>query len=69
MANVYHTAQGDTIDSICYKYYGNQSGTVEVVMDHNKHLADLGIVLPIGTRIELPAITTKPRQDKRVALW
>ncbi len=69
MANVYHTAQGDTIDSICYKYYGNQSDAVEIVMNHNKHLVDMDIVLPIGIRVELPVITAKPKQDKRVALW
>jgi phage tail protein X len=66
--NYYYSAQGDTLDIICYRYYGSQSVAVEEIMNANRHLADLGVVLPIGTKIMLPAIE-KTAENKRVALW
>ncbi|MEM5403905.1 MULTISPECIES: tail protein X [Paraburkholderia] len=56
--------QGDTVDAICWRYYGRTDGTVEAVLEANEGLADLGVVLPTGTPVELPDLsavqTTKP---------
>ena len=65
--NIYYSAQGDTLDIICHRYYGNQSGSVELAIDANEHLAELGVVLPVGTKIVLPDIDKN--NDKRVSLW
>ncbi|WP_343675130.1 tail protein X [Paraburkholderia heleia] len=46
--------QGDTVDAICGRYYGRTDGTVEAVLEANEGLADLGVVLPFGTLVDLP---------------
>lgn len=46
--------QGDTVDAICWRYYGRTDGTVEAVLEANDGLADLGVVLPAGTLVDLP---------------
>ncbi|WP_042266796.1 tail protein X [Paraburkholderia heleia] len=50
--------QGDTVDAICWRYYGRTDGTVEAVLEANEGLADLGVVLPLGTLVDLPDLTT-----------
>ena len=39
-------AQGDTVDSLCWQYYGRTAGVTEAVLDANPGLADLGPVIP-----------------------
>ncbi|EJO59527.1 tail protein X [Burkholderia multivorans] len=48
--------QGDTVDSLCWRYYGRTDGTVEAVLEANAGLADLGVVIPMGTVVYLPDI-------------
>lgn len=50
--------QGDTVDALCWRYYGRTDGTVEAVLEANTGLADRGVVLPIGTAVYLPALDT-----------
>lgn len=56
--------QGDTVDAICWRYYGRTDGTVEAVLEANEGLADYGVVVPPGTLVDLPDLmtvqTTKP---------
>lgn len=52
----YRTKDGDMIDAICRKYYGAQSGAVELVYEANRDLAKHGPSLPSGLVIELPEI-------------
>lgn len=66
---LYKTSQGDTLDFICWKYYGQQSGAVEAVLLANPGLADLGPVLPINTEITLPVLTQPARQAQPIRLW
>lgn len=49
------TVQGDTLDMVCLRHLGTTAGTVEQTLLLNPTLADLGPVLPIGTRVTLPA--------------
>lgn len=49
------TQQGDTVDLVCRRVYGDESGFVEAVLSANPGLAALGPILPIGTTIELPS--------------
>ncbi len=64
----YRTSAGDTIDLICWKYYGRQSGAVEVVMEANRHLADHGPVFEAGVMIELPDLPA-PAAKTEIELW
>lgn len=68
MANVLHAAQGDTVDAICWRHYGRTAGVVEQVLDANPGLASLGPILPHGTAVQLPDITTQ-QQRQTVQLW
>ncbi len=61
--------QGDTIDLICWRYYGRTAGITEQVMDTNRGLAELGPVLPIGTLITLPAQPVQASSKRIVQLW
>jgi phage tail protein X len=50
--------QGDTVDALCWRHYGRTDGTVEAVLEANAGLADLGLVVPVGTVVYLPDIDT-----------
>ena len=65
----YLTSQGDTLDFVCWKFYGQQSGAVESVLAANAGLADLGPVLPINTRIILPELTKPAQEVQPIRLW
>ena len=49
---------GDTVDLICRRAYGDESGYVEDVLAANPGLAALGVFLPVGTQVTLPVIAT-----------
>lgn len=61
--------QGDTLDAICWRYYGRTAGVVEQVLEANPGLASLGPVLPMGTLIRMPAVATQAAQRDVVNLW
>lgn len=60
--------QGDTLDMICARYYGRTEGVVEGVLSANPGLAELSLLLPHGTRVELPEIQTSTRAES-INLW
>lgn len=62
------SVQGDTIDLICYRYYGRTAGVTEQVIEANPQLVDIGPVLPNGTEIELPEQTATPEKTM-ISLW
>ncbi|MNZ54091.1 Phage Tail Protein X [compost metagenome] len=68
MATTVHANQGDTLDALCWRHYGRTAGVVEVVLDANPGLAALGPILPHGTAVQLPDITTQ-QQRQTVQLW
>ena len=57
---IYRCEQNQSIDLICHNHYGHTSGAVEVVLEQNPHLADLGVILPTGMLINLPMLPAKP---------
>ena len=69
MAATYKTRQGDMLDEICWRHYGTQSGAVELVLEANPGLADLGLVLPLDTEIVLPDLPEVPAEEKTMRLW
>lgn len=68
MATVIAT-QGDTLDQLCWRYYGRTAGVLEQALDANPGLADLGPVLPMGTLVTLPDQPTQAPAQNMVNLW
>lgn len=69
MATVYTTRQGEMIDAICRRFYDDESGYVERVIEDNPGLAARPIPLPIGTKIMLPDLPRMSAERKIVSLW
>lgn len=69
MATVYTTLQGEMVDMVCRRVYGDESGYVERVLDANPGLAAMPVPLPIGTRIALPDLQPAAPERQLVALW
>ena len=61
--------QNDTIDAICWREYGRSSGVVELVLEENPKLADLGVFIPMGTQVTLPDIETPQQIKQSIQLW
>ena len=60
---------GETVDLICRRHYGDESGYVEAVYDANRGLAALGAILPAGVVIVLPEVVTAAQAGAVVRLW
>ncbi|WP_337263334.1 MULTISPECIES: tail protein X [unclassified Serratia (in: enterobacteria)] len=61
--------QGDTLDAICYRYYGALAGALEAVLAANPRLAELGAILPTGTLVELPNQVEQAADTQMIQLW
>lgn len=67
--NAYTTREADTVDFICWKFYGSTANRVtEAVLEANPGLADYGPELPAGLSITLPEIAA-PAKTTGVKLW
>lgn len=51
---VVRSIENDTVDKICYRYFGRAGAVTEQTLELNRHIADAGPVLPAGTAIVLP---------------
>lgn len=62
--------QGDTIDSLCNRHLGS-SAQVEAVIELNQGIAALGPVIPNGTLVTLPDVTTSETSPSTttIQLW
>lgn len=60
--------QYDTVDAICWRYYGKTQGLTEAVLEANPGLADWGPILPHGLEIELPE-QVPTTVVKTIQLW
>lgn len=64
------TRQGDTLDYICWRYYGTErGGTVEAVLEANRGLADYGTHLPVGIIIDMPDLSKPAEVVELIHLW
>ncbi|WP_336810946.1 tail protein X [Bosea sp. MMO-172] len=64
------TRQGQTVDMVCWEHYRRTADITEIVFDANPGLADLGPVLPMGTRILLPDLPVPQREARKLtSLW
>jgi phage tail protein X len=67
MQRVVYARQGDTVDLICHRTYG-QTGMTQAVLEANPGLAAHGPILPQGARLVMPPAPT-PTPDTPVHLW
>ncbi len=63
-----YAQQGDTVDEICFRYYGRTQQVTELVHEANVGLADAGPVLPHGYAVELPDLP-ESATGETVNLW
>ncbi|MDQ8035390.1 MAG: tail protein X [Bordetella sp.] len=63
--------QGDTVDVLCWRHLGSTAGLVERTLELNPGLAQLGLILPHGTAVDLPEVstTTNAAAVTTVQLW
>lgn len=61
--------QGDTVDLICWRYYGRTQGITEQVLSANPQLAKQDVILPIGTVVNLPDIAMPQQNKQSINLW
>lgn len=63
-----YARQGDTVDSICWRYYGRTESVFEQVLSANLGLADEGVILPHGYAVEMPEVAASTVRET-VQLW
>lgn len=69
MATIYVTKQGETVDLACLSHYGRTVEVTEAVLNANPGLAELGPILPMGTRITMPDIARRAAARALANLW
>ncbi|AZP52481.1 phage tail protein [Rahnella aquatilis] len=63
-----YAEQGDTVDLLCWRYYGRTGSVVVQVYAANVGLAAQGAILPHGYAVELPDISLSAVSET-VSLW
>lgn len=68
MTTTYVTREGDVLDDLCRKVYGElKPGMVEAVLKANPNLAKYGFILPSKLTIDFPVL--EPEAKPTVRLW
>ena len=66
---IYRTKDGDVLDQVCAKHYGDTPYSVEDVLAANPGLAALGPVMQSGILIELPLVEESAPEAPTIRLW
>jgi len=66
---IYRTKDGDVLDHVCAKHYGDAPYRVEDVLDANPGLATHGPVMPSGLLITLPVAAKGAQERPTIRLW
>ncbi|MFT0892964.1 tail protein X [Pseudochelatococcus sp. G4_1912] len=69
MATSITTIDGDILDLICWRQYGQHKGTAEAVLAANPGLAAIPQPYKAGVIIILPDILPPDRQQQTISLW
>lgn len=69
MPTTYYASDGETLDLICWNYYGRESGTTEAVLRANPGLCNLPPHLPLGTPVILPDLAEPSAVVEVIRLW
>ena len=66
---IYRTAAGDILDDIAQRLMGGAEHVVQL-MEANRHVAGLGVVLPAGVDLEVPVPAAGARETREpIRLW
>ena len=65
----YRTRDGDALDAICARHYGDLAWRIEEVIAANPGLAARGPVLPSGVIVDLPEIAETAPEIQTLRLW
>lgn len=65
----YITREGDALDEICHRHYGDRQGAAEAALAANPGLAGRGPLLPGGLEIELPELPAGEPDSGAARLW
>lgn len=69
MPTAIRTIQNDTVDALCWRFYGRTAGVSEAVLEANPGLADHGPILPQGLVVNMPEAQATAPQRQMVQLW
>jgi phage tail protein X len=69
MAVAVRANQNDTVDALCWRFYGRTAGVTEAVLEANPGLADQGPILPQGLVVNMPEAQASAPQRQMVNLW
>ncbi|CAN5774464.1 tail protein X [soil metagenome] len=70
MADIIHAQQGDTLDALLWRERGFGASDLARVLAANPGVAALGVILPLGTPVTIPAeATPTPRTLPLIQLW
>lgn len=64
-----YAQQHDTVDAICWRYFGETKDVVEQTYELNPGLSDQGPVLAHGTLVRLPDAIAQTTTKAMVNLW
>lgn len=64
----YRSKEGDTVDSICYRFFKQTRDITETVLKLNPSISKYGPLLPSGLVIELPD-TAPQKTTQTINLW
>ena len=64
-----HANQNETVDALCWRYYGRTAGVTEAALEANPGLADHGPILPQGLVVNMPEAQASVPQRQMVNLW
>ncbi len=59
---------GDTVDYIAWRHYGDRPGAAEAILAANQNLADSGPIFPAGIEITLPDLIEETTTEA-ISLW
>lgn len=61
--------EGDMLDALIWREAALGSSAIAAVLDANPGLADLGPVLPLGTRVTIPDAAPAAASTPLINLW
>lgn len=60
---------GETVDQLVWRVLRKGAAAVELVLEANPNLADLGLFLPIGQPVVIPIAASGPTARPMIQLW
>ena len=63
------THDGETLDDVVFRIYGDRPSMLGELAAANPDIIGLGIRLPAGLNLNLPAITETPKTATTINLW